>query len=132
MEKPENQQTKVLEWRQSAQVNYRVVDEVESAALELMSRGASFADICEVIRGRAEGLDQVALIGRSLDTMAKRWSYRKELRPLQARTRPPEAIEPCMKGEPSTRRLRQTIESFRPKDFGAHAKSRGISLSGRM
>jgi hypothetical protein len=65
--KPEHQQTKVVEWRQSAQVNYRLVDEVESAALELMSRGASFADICEVIRGRAEGLDQVALIGQLLE-----------------------------------------------------------------
>jgi hypothetical protein len=56
----------VLVWRQSAQMNYRVVDEVESAALGLMSRGASFADICEVIRGRAEGVDPVALIGQLL------------------------------------------------------------------
>ena len=45
---------------------YRDVDHVESRALELMSRGARFADICEVIRGCAEGLDQVALIGRLL------------------------------------------------------------------
>jgi hypothetical protein len=63
---PEHQQTTVLVWRQRAQVSYRVVDKVESAALELTSRGASFADICEVIRGRAEGLNQVALIGQLL------------------------------------------------------------------
>jgi hypothetical protein len=63
---PEHQRTTVLVWRQRAQVNYRVVDEVEGAALELMSRRASFADICEVIRGRAERLDQVALIGQLL------------------------------------------------------------------
>jgi Putative DNA-binding domain len=63
---PQHQQITVLVWRQSAQVNYRDVDHVESRALELMSRGARFADICEVIRGCAEGLDQVALIGRLL------------------------------------------------------------------
>jgi len=63
---PQHQQITVLVWRQSAQVNYRDVDHVESRALELMSRGARFADICEVIRGRAEGLNQVALIGQLL------------------------------------------------------------------
>lgn len=63
---PEHQQTTVLVWRQSAQVNYRIVDEAESAALELMSRGASFVDICEVMRSRAEVLDQVARIGQFL------------------------------------------------------------------
>jgi hypothetical protein len=63
---PAHRKTTVLVWRQEAQVNYRRLEDVETKALALLSEGASFAAICEVIADLATGPDQVALIGRLL------------------------------------------------------------------
>jgi hypothetical protein len=64
--KPAHRKSTVIVWRQNAQVYYRDLEEMEARALALLSAGASFADICQVIGARATGTDQVALIGRLL------------------------------------------------------------------
>ncbi len=63
---PAHQKATVIVWRQDAQVYYRDLEDVEARALALLSEGASFAAICEVIAALATGPDHVALIGRLL------------------------------------------------------------------
>ncbi len=63
---PAHQKATVIVWRQNAQVYYRNVEDVEAGALALLSEGASFAAICEVIAALATGSDHGALIGRLL------------------------------------------------------------------
>ncbi|MGH7925203.1 MAG: HvfC/BufC family peptide modification chaperone [Candidatus Binatus sp.] len=59
----------VLVWRSNARVFYRDLEEDEAKALEAVSRGATFADICELVAGDAEFEDPVA----TMDRMLARW-----------------------------------------------------------
>ena len=63
---PAHRKSTVIVWRQNAQVYYRALENVEAKALALLSEGASFAAICEVVAGLATRTDHVALIGRLL------------------------------------------------------------------
>jgi hypothetical protein len=65
---PAPQKATVIVWRQDAQVlvYYRDLEDAEARALALLSQGARFAAICEVIAALATGPDHVALIGRLL------------------------------------------------------------------
>jgi hypothetical protein len=53
----------VLVWRQNALVNYRNLEPVERDALVIVSKGASFAAVCEAIATRSEEPNRVTLIG---------------------------------------------------------------------
>jgi hypothetical protein len=57
---------KVLAWRRDARVHYRDLDLVEANALEAASRGATFAEICEVVATNAGDQDPVAIMNRML------------------------------------------------------------------
>jgi hypothetical protein len=63
---PAHQKSPVIVWRQDAQVYYRALEDAEVKALVLLSEGASFAAICEVIGAVTTRTDQVAIIGRLL------------------------------------------------------------------
>jgi hypothetical protein len=63
---PAHRKSTVIVWRQHAKVHYRDLEDVEAKALALLSEGARFADICEVIAALATRTEHVALIGRLL------------------------------------------------------------------
>lgn len=57
---------KVLVWRRDARVFYRDLEKADVGALEAVSRGATFAEICEVVAENAEDPDPVAAMNRML------------------------------------------------------------------
>ena len=61
---PEHEEDSVLVWRQNALVNYRNLEPVERDALVIVSKGASFAAVCEAIAARSEEPNRVTLIGQ--------------------------------------------------------------------
>jgi hypothetical protein len=61
---PEHEEASVLVWRQNALVHYRSLEPVERDALVLVSKGASFAYVCEAVAASAEEPNHVGLIGR--------------------------------------------------------------------
>jgi hypothetical protein len=63
---PGHQSAAVIVWRQDAQVHYRDLPEVEARALALLSKGATFAAICEAIAADPERPDQTTMIGQML------------------------------------------------------------------
>ena len=60
---------KVLVWRSDARVLYRDLDRTEADALGAVSRGASFAEICEVVAADADIREAVA----AMNQMLARW-----------------------------------------------------------
>jgi hypothetical protein len=94
---PAHQKATVIVWRQDAQVYYRDLEDVEARALALLSEGASFAAICEVIAALATDPDHVALIGRLL----ARWLGDGII--VRADAMLTENLAPC--GAPSTSRI---------------------------
>jgi hypothetical protein len=60
---PEHEEASVLVWRQNALVHYRSLEPVERDALVLVSKGASFAAVCEAVAAGAES-NHVGLIGQ--------------------------------------------------------------------
>jgi hypothetical protein len=61
---PEHEDASVLVWRQNALVRYRSLEPVERHALVIVSKGASFASVCEAVAAGAEEPSPVALIGQ--------------------------------------------------------------------
>src|SRR5208282_1427202 len=61
---PEHAEASVLVWRQNALVHYRSLEPVERDALVLISKGASFASVCEAVAASAEESNHVGLIGQ--------------------------------------------------------------------
>jgi hypothetical protein len=61
---PEHEETSVLVWRQNALVRYRNLEPVEREALVTVSRGASFAAVCEAVEAGIEEPNRAALISR--------------------------------------------------------------------
>ncbi len=57
---------KVLVWRRSTRVYYRDLDHAEADALEAAARGATFAEICEVVADRARDEDPLLTMNRML------------------------------------------------------------------
>ena len=57
---------KVLVWRRNARVFYRDLECADADALEVASRGATFAEICDVVAANAEDQDAVAAMNRML------------------------------------------------------------------
>jgi hypothetical protein len=57
---------KVLVWRRDARVFHRELERAEADALEAASRGAAFAEICDVVAASADGHDAVAAMNRIL------------------------------------------------------------------
>jgi hypothetical protein len=57
---------KVLVWRRNARVFYRDLERAEADALEAVSRGATFAEICDVVAANADDEDPVAAMNRML------------------------------------------------------------------
>ncbi len=57
---------KVLVWRCNARVFHRELEHAEADALEAASRGAAFAEICDVVAASADGHDAVAAMNRML------------------------------------------------------------------
>jgi hypothetical protein len=66
---PEHEEASVLVWRQNALVNYRTLEPVERDVLLILSKGASFAAVCEVIAADADEANPLPLIG----TLMARW-----------------------------------------------------------
>jgi len=60
---PAHRKATVLVWRRDSQVYYRELQDVEARALALLSEGASFAAVCDVVAATAIGADHLALIG---------------------------------------------------------------------
>jgi hypothetical protein len=61
---PEHEEASVLVGRQNALVHYRSLEPVERDALVVVSKGASFASVCEAVAAGAEEPNHVGLIGR--------------------------------------------------------------------
>jgi hypothetical protein len=57
---------KVLVWRRNARVFYRDLEDAEADALEAASRGATFAEICDVVATEAGDEDLIAVMNRTL------------------------------------------------------------------
>jgi hypothetical protein len=57
---------KVLVWRRNARVFHRDLERAEADALEAVSRGSTFAEICDVVAANAEDQDPVAVMNRML------------------------------------------------------------------
>jgi hypothetical protein len=57
---------KILVWRRDARALYRELDQTEADALEAVSRGATFAEICEVVAAGGGEQDPVATMNRML------------------------------------------------------------------
>jgi len=57
---------KVLVWRRDARVFYRDLEKAEADALEAVSRGATFAEICELVAATAEDPYPAAAMNRML------------------------------------------------------------------
>jgi hypothetical protein len=68
---------KVLVWRREARVFYRALEQPEADALEAVSRGATFAEICELVAASAEDPSPVAAMNR----MLARWLSDRLLTP---------------------------------------------------
>jgi hypothetical protein len=62
----EHRAVKVLVWRRDARVFHRDLDKAEADALEAVSRGDTFAEICEVVAADAELQDPVDAMNRML------------------------------------------------------------------
>jgi hypothetical protein len=62
----ERDAVKVLVWRRNARVFYRDLERAEADALEAASRGATFAEICDVVAAEADNDDPVAAMNRIL------------------------------------------------------------------
>jgi len=62
----ERGEVKVLAWRRNARVFYRYLESAEADALEAASRGATFAEICEVVAAEADDENPVAAMNRTL------------------------------------------------------------------
>jgi len=56
----------VVAWRQHARVHYRDLEEAEARGLALLSKGATFAAICEAIAADPAQAHQTAMIGQLL------------------------------------------------------------------
>jgi hypothetical protein len=65
-EQPEHSAAKVLVWRRGTRVFHRALETVEADALDAIRRGATFAEICDVVAKHAEVDDPVAAINRML------------------------------------------------------------------
>jgi hypothetical protein len=63
---PERGAIKVLVWRRNARVFYRELERAEADALEASSRGATFAEICDIVAAEANDEDTVAAMNRML------------------------------------------------------------------
>jgi hypothetical protein len=63
---PKRGAIKVLVWRHNAHVFYRDLERAEADALEASSRGATFAEICDVVAANADDDDPVAAMNRLL------------------------------------------------------------------
>jgi hypothetical protein len=61
---PGHEEASVLVWRQNALVHYRSLEPVERDALVIVSKGASFAAVCEAVAEGDEEPNHVGLIGR--------------------------------------------------------------------
>lgn len=57
---------KVLVWRSNARVFHRDLENLEAGALEAILRGATFAEICDIVASSAGNEDSVAVINRML------------------------------------------------------------------
>ena len=57
---------KVLVWRRNARVFYRDLEHAEAVALEAASRGATFAEICDIVAANADDQDPVVTMNRLL------------------------------------------------------------------
>jgi len=57
---------KVLVWRNNARVFYRDLEKIEADALEAISRGATFSEICDLIAADTSIEDPIATINRML------------------------------------------------------------------
>jgi len=57
---------KILVWRRDTRVLYRELDQAEADALAAVSRGATFAEICEVVAAGGGDQDPVAAMNRML------------------------------------------------------------------
>ncbi|MGA7870746.1 MAG: DNA-binding domain-containing protein [Candidatus Binatus sp.] len=57
---------KVLVWRRNARVLHRELERAEADALEAVSRGATFAEICDLVAADGDIQDPVAAINRML------------------------------------------------------------------
>jgi hypothetical protein len=63
---PGHRNTTVIVWRQHARVHYRDLEEVEARGLALLTKGATFAAICEEIAADPARHDQTRMIGQLL------------------------------------------------------------------
>src|ERR1700752_1832837 len=55
---PEHEEARLLVWRQNALVNYRNLEPVERDALVIVSKGASFAAVCEAVAAGGEDVNR--------------------------------------------------------------------------
>ena len=63
---PGHRNTTVVVWRQHAWVDYRDLEAAEARGLALLSKGATFAAICEAIAADSAQPDQATMIGQLL------------------------------------------------------------------
>jgi len=57
---------KVLVWRSNARIFYRDLERAEADALEAISRGTTFAEVCDIVAASLGGEDPVATMNRML------------------------------------------------------------------
>ena len=57
---------KVIVWRRDMHVFHREIEQIEADALEAVARGATFAEICDVVASHSEIADPVAEMNRML------------------------------------------------------------------
>ena len=57
---------RILVWRRNARVFYRDLEKAEADALEAASRGATFAEICDLVAANVADQDPVAAVNRML------------------------------------------------------------------
>jgi hypothetical protein len=82
---PAQQTNAVIVWRRGTDVHYRMLEDAETDALDLLQKGASFAAICEAMTMANSSSDQVVLIGQLL----ARWLADGII--MRADSRPPES-----------------------------------------
>jgi hypothetical protein len=73
----EHDAVKVLVWRRNTRVFYRDLEKAEADALEAVSRGAPFAEICEVVARSTKDPDPAA----AMNQMLARWLSDRLLAP---------------------------------------------------
>jgi hypothetical protein len=66
---PKSGPVTLVVWRQGTEVFYRELEQPERAALEVASRGADFAAVCEAFASQLDAEDPAAVINRAL----RRW-----------------------------------------------------------